>query len=98
MIINYKEQFADGNTYTNTIEGFWSLFKRAWYGSHHHYKRGYTPLYGAETSYKSTITENHTTSLTYLSEDASREDGGGSLKDLPLASAVSLRSSQDAQA
>ena len=34
-------------------------------------KRGYTPLYGAETSYKSTITENHTTSLTYLSEDVS---------------------------
>ncbi len=23
--------------HTNTIEGFWSLLKRAWYGSHHHY-------------------------------------------------------------
>ena len=30
--------------HTNTIEGFWSLIKRAWYGTHHHYSRQYMPL------------------------------------------------------
>lgn len=51
-VINHKEQFADGDTHTNTIEGFWSLLKRSWYGSHHHYQIGYTPLYVAEACYK----------------------------------------------
>ena len=51
-VINHKEQYADGDTHTNTIEGFWSLLKRAWYGSHHHYETGYTPLYVAEQCYK----------------------------------------------
>ena len=51
-VINHKEQFADGETHTNTIEGFWSLLKRVWYGSHHHYTTGYTPLYVAEACYK----------------------------------------------
>ena len=37
-VINHKEQFADGDTHTNTIEGFWSLLKRAWYRQHHHYQ------------------------------------------------------------
>ena len=51
-VINHKEQYADGDTHTNTIEGFWSLLKRAWYGQHHHYTTGYTPLYVAEACYK----------------------------------------------
>ena len=51
-VINHKEQFADGDTHTNTIEGFWALLKRAWFGSHHHYETGYTPLYVAEACYK----------------------------------------------
>jgi transposase-like protein len=51
-VINHKKQFADGDTHTNTIEGFWSLLKRAWFGSHHHYETGYTPLYVAEACYK----------------------------------------------
>ena len=41
-----------GELHTNTIEGFWSFVKRAWYGSHHHYSTGYTPLYLAEACYK----------------------------------------------
>ena len=52
QIINHQEQYAEGDTHTNTIEGFWSLLKRAWYGSHHHYKVAYTPLYVAEACYK----------------------------------------------
>lgn len=51
-IVNHSEQFVDGDKHTNTLEGFWSLLKRAWYGSHHHYNTGYTPLYVAEACYK----------------------------------------------
>ena len=51
-VINHNERFTDGDTHINTIEGFWSLLKRAWFGSHHHYETGYTPLYVAEVCYK----------------------------------------------
>ena len=51
-VVNHSEQFVDGEIHTNTIEGFWALIKRAWYGSHHHYKVEYTPLYVAEACYK----------------------------------------------
>ena len=47
-VINHQEQYVDGDKHTNTIEGFWSLLKKAYYGSHHHYSTGYTPLYVAE--------------------------------------------------
>ena len=50
-VINHSVQFVDGDKHTNTIEGFWSLLKRAWYGTHHHYTTGYTPLYVAERCY-----------------------------------------------
>ena len=50
-VINHQEQYVDGDTHTNTIEGFWSLIKRAWYGQHHHYSVEYTPLYVAERCY-----------------------------------------------
>lgn len=51
-IINHQEQFVDGYVHTNMIEGFRSLLKRTWYGSHHHYDKAYTLLYVAETCYK----------------------------------------------
>ena len=51
-VINHSEAYADGDTHTNTIEGFWALLKRAWYGSHHHYDKTYTPLYVAEACWK----------------------------------------------
>ncbi len=50
--INHSIRYADGDVHTNTIEGFWALVKRAWYGSHHHYSRKYMPLYIAEACYK----------------------------------------------
>ncbi len=43
---------TDIDVHTNTIEGFWTLIKQAWYGIHHHYTRKYTPLYIAETTYR----------------------------------------------
>lgn len=51
QVVNHQEQYVDGDTHTNTIEGFWSLLKRAWYGTHHHYTTGYTPLYVSERCY-----------------------------------------------
>ncbi len=50
--INHSVQYVDGHVHTNNIEGFWSLVKRAWYGSHHHYSRKYMDLYIAEACYK----------------------------------------------
>ena len=51
-VINHSVRYADGETHTNTIEGFWSLLKRAWYGSHHHYSKSNTPLFVAEANLK----------------------------------------------
>jgi transposase-like protein len=50
--INHSVCYADGQIHTNSIEGFWSLVKRAWYGTHHHYSRKYMHLYIAEACYK----------------------------------------------
>lgn len=49
------EEYVDANDktlHTNTIEGFWSLLKRAWYGSHHKYTKGWSPLFVAEAVWK----------------------------------------------
>lgn len=50
--INHERAYAHGQIHTNSIEGFWSLVKRAHYGSHHHYSRKYMPLYISEACYK----------------------------------------------
>lgn len=51
-VICHAEAYADGVIHTNSIESFWALIKRAWYGTHHHYSRKYMPLYIAESCYK----------------------------------------------
>lgn len=51
-VINHKKSYADGLVHTNSIEGFWSLVKRAWYGSHHHYTKRFMPLFIAESCWK----------------------------------------------
>lgn len=50
--INHSIQYAEGDVHTNSIESFWALVKRAWYGTHHHYSRKYMHLYIAEACYK----------------------------------------------
>lgn len=50
-VINHQEQYVEGDKHTNTIEDFWSLLKKAFYGSHHHYSVEYTPLYVFERCY-----------------------------------------------
>ena len=50
--INHQKAYSENGIHTNTIEGFWSLLKRAWCGSHHHYRLKFTPLYVAESAWK----------------------------------------------
>ena len=50
--INHNERYVDGIVHTNTMEGFWALVKRAWYGTHHHYSETFLPLYISESCYK----------------------------------------------
>ena len=51
--VNHGEkQYVHGIAHTNTIEGFWSMLKRAFHGTHHHYSKKYMSLYVAEACYK----------------------------------------------
>ena len=50
--VDHEKQFVDGNIHTNTIESFWSLLKRAWYGQHHHYTKKHAHLYIGEACFK----------------------------------------------
>ena len=51
-VINHSKVYVDGDVHINTIESFWALLKRAWYGTHHHYAKRYMPLYVAESAWK----------------------------------------------
>lgn len=57
-VIKHSERFVDDEHHTNTIEDFWSLRKRAWYGQHYHYQKGFMPLYIAEAVFKSNHRKN----------------------------------------
>ena len=47
-----KEYVKNKTVHTNSVEGYWSLVKRAWYGTHHNYTVKYLPLYIAESVFK----------------------------------------------
>ena len=51
-VIRHQQEYARTGIPTDTIEGVSSLLKRAWYGSHHHYTKQFTPLFVAETAWK----------------------------------------------
>lgn len=51
-VVKHAERYASGHAHTNTIEGFWSLVKRAWYGSPRKCSRGRLPLFIAESVWK----------------------------------------------
>ena len=40
-----KKQYVDGNIYTNTLEGFWSIFKRGIIGIYYKVSRKHLQLY-----------------------------------------------------
>jgi transposase-like protein len=46
------KQYVVGAIHTNTIEGFWSLFKRSIVGSYHKVSAKYLPLYIAEAQFR----------------------------------------------
>ena len=50
--IDHTVRYADGIVHVNTLEGFWALLKRAWFGSHHHYSRRHAAAYVVEACYK----------------------------------------------
>ncbi len=51
-IINHMRQWVRGKIHTNTIENFWSLFKRGVIGSFHKVSAKHLPRYLAEFTYR----------------------------------------------
>src|SRR4026209_1141510 len=47
-----RRRYVIGAVHTNTIEGFWSIFKRGIVGSFHKVSRKYMPLYVAEFQFR----------------------------------------------
>jgi transposase-like protein len=52
VVDHSKGQHVVGAIHTNTIEGFWSIFKRGIVGSFHKVSRKYLPLYVAEFQFR----------------------------------------------
>ena len=65
-VVKHAEYYADGDTHTNTIEGFWALVKRAWWGSHHKYGKQRLPLFIAEAEWKYNNRRNENAFGTFL--------------------------------
>ena len=58
-VINHAaRQYVVGAVHTNTIEGFWSIFKRGVVGTFHKVSRKYMPLYVAEFQFRYNNREN----------------------------------------
>src|SRR5262249_44272528 len=49
---HHKRQYVIGAVHTNTIEGFWSIFKRGVVGTFHKVSAKYMPLYVAEFQFR----------------------------------------------
>jgi transposase-like protein len=49
---HHSHQYVVGAVHTNTIEGFWSIFKRGIVGSYHKVSKKYLPLYVAEFQFR----------------------------------------------
>lgn len=61
LVIDHSVQYAYGPIHTNSIEGLWSLLKRQWHGSHHHFSKRHAAMYIAELVYK--YNSRHVTDL-----------------------------------
>ena len=55
-----RGEYVVGTTHTNTIEGFWSLFKRGLIGSYHKVNKQYLPLYVNEFAWRFNNRKNRT--------------------------------------
>jgi transposase-like protein/IS1 family transposase len=49
---HHRKQYVVGAVHTNTIEGFWSIFKRGCVGTFHKMSAKYMPLYVAEFQFR----------------------------------------------
>jgi transposase-like protein len=52
VVRHTQGEYVVGTTHTNTIEGFWSLFKRGIIGSYHKVNKEYLPLYVNEFAWR----------------------------------------------
>ena len=64
--INHAVAYVDGLIHTNTIEGFWSLVKRAIFGQHHHYSKRHAAAYIVEACFKYNNRNNANTFDTFI--------------------------------
>ena len=55
---HHRGQYVVGAVHTNTIEGFWSIFKRGVIGTFHKVSAKYLPLYVAEFQFRYNNREN----------------------------------------
>ena len=58
IIDHSRKQYVVGAVHTNTIEGFWSIFKRGVVGTFHKVSAKYLPLYVAEFEFRYNNREN----------------------------------------
>ena len=58
VVRHYGGEYVVGAIHTNTIEGFWSIFKRGVVGTFHKVSRKYMPLYVAEVQFRYNNREN----------------------------------------
>ena len=49
---HHRKEYVVGAVHANTIEGFWSIFKRGIVGSFHKVSAKYLPLYVAEFQFR----------------------------------------------
>lgn len=52
VVDHHRKQYVVGAVHTNTIEGFWSIFKRGVVGTFHKMSAKYMPLYVAEFQFR----------------------------------------------
>jgi transposase-like protein len=50
--VNHQFEYVNGQIYTNGVESFWAILKRAFIGTHHKMSKKYLPLYLNEFTFR----------------------------------------------